>query len=180
MNSSGLPDTDAPQADPAGGGIPVWLGLLALAGALVLALVIGVQIISALYAMIAPPVPPLPADVVEMEHLSTAHGIDEWLYGSQDDPCAITAFYAEQGATCTPREINLCDGARLTIEADSVPITTPISTCTGGGTFSVFDYAYRVNVWAGYGEVSPTRFRVTREVFWGGTPPDREAQLDVR
>jgi len=179
MNSSGHPNPESPQPhDAPRGKIPVWVGLVALVGAVIFAFVVGVQIIGALYALIAPPAPPVPAGVVEMEHLNTRHGADEWLYGTQADPCAVTAFYAELGATCTPVG-TLCEGARLTVDAARVPITTQVATCTYQGTVSVFTYAYKVGVWAGYGAVSPTRFRVTREVFWGGGAPQRDATLSL-
>lgn len=180
MNKSGHdnPEVSQPAHEQARGAIPVWLGLIALVGALVFTFVVGVQIIGALYVLIAPPLPPVPLEVVEMEHLTTQHGSDEWLYGTQADPCAVTAYYAEQGATCALVG-TWCEGARLSVEAASVPITTQVATCTHESAASVFTYAYKVGVWAGYGEVNPTRFRVTREVFWGGGRPPRDATLSL-
>ena len=78
MNKSGHdnPETPQPAHEQARGTIPVWLGLIALVGALVFTFVVGVQIIGALYVLIAPPLPPVPLEVVEMEHLTTQHGSD--------------------------------------------------------------------------------------------------------
>lgn len=163
MTSAGSPDEES------GWGFS-WL-LILLAIILILALVIGTQVIGVLVAILAPPGPPLPAGAQQMSHINREQGIDEWVYSSRGNACEIVDFYRENDGIC---EVNVgwCfDEQNLAPRAGSG--WQPIATCSADVKFSIFAMRWRAKVSAGHAESGQTHIELFREISWsGGLPPE--------
>lgn len=178
MSSTGNPETEISAPPAATEDAPKqrrgW-GLLALglAGlALGLAVVIGTQVIGVLYAIIAPPgVPVPPGEITQMSYENRAYGVDEWLYGTSQNPCAVLAFY-QQGANECRIAPGICSGDVVRPQTTFSPGDN-VGQCSGTSTFSIFAQRWRVNIATGYpSDETPTRFRLSREIYWTGTVPE--------
>lgn len=135
-----------------------WTLLLFAGVGVLLALVIGTQVIGVLYALAAPPVPPLPAGLVEITHTNVGHGHDTWLYQTQQPQCDVAAFFVEQGGYCPP-----CTASTSL-------------TCTGEREFSIFAMRWQADIdQAGI----TTQIQLERRVSWSGSfPSSRFSQFD--
>jgi hypothetical protein len=134
----------------------------------IVALWIGSQFIGVLYAMIFPPQPPRPGNITQLEHVNDAYGVDEWLYASSEDACEITRYYQQTGADCTASP-GFCSSV---IEGRTIPSRgTNVAQCQGAISFSIFAMEWHANIAAGYEEETPSRLRLSREVYWTGTVP---------
>lgn len=154
---------------PARRGIP-WRVALLGGAALVLAFIIGTQVIGVLYSIIAPPLPPLPPDVAVISHTNQDFGVDEWLYGTDQSACEVIRFYEANGTECYLTSDD-CTTSGVPAEVEQV------TQCTGERYFSIFAMRWKVFVASGYKTNGATHFRLTREVFWtGGIPPVQQLQ----
>lgn len=158
------PESEAVDRRGRGGWLPIVLAVLAVA----LAVFIGSQVIGVLFAIVFPADAPLPENVVELEHESASYGVDEWYYSTATDACAIVRFYEANGGECRVAP-GLCNSGF--VEGGFLTEGQNVAQCEGQVEFSLFAMEWYANIATGYGEDQPTRFRLEREVFWGGQVP---------
>jgi hypothetical protein len=159
-----------------GRGVPwkvIVLGLIAL----VLAVVIGTQVIGVLFVILFPPAPPLPANVTLVSHTNTDYGVDEWLYTSSQNVCDVLIFYMENGGQCRIAPLqcgdNRTDDESLT-GADSSG--QHIARCVSETTASIFAMRWQVVIATGSTPDVWAQFRLQREIFWSGQVPPMPEQ----
>ncbi len=151
-----------------------WVWLLLGGVTIVVALVIGVQVIGVLYAIAFPPAPPVPDIWRVVSHTSTDYGVDDWLYTSVLSACELIRYYQDNGATCRLAPVS-CGGentSQTSLPGDFVA-GQHIGRCYGESKFSIFAQGWQVNIAYGPNEQEKTQFRVTREIFWTGEVPPR-------
>lgn len=129
------------------------------------ALVIGFQVMGVLFSIAAPPQPPHPADVVQLEYTSTAYGVDEWVYATQQDACELVRYYEALDGICLPIGGRCGEGASSTSRSQNV------AQCSGEQPFSIFAMRWNAVIATGYGGTTPTHFRLSREIYWTGEVP---------
>lgn len=180
MNNAGKVDTeatiepdDALEDDQPTSGRSRLL-LVIFVGVLIACLVIGIQAFGILYSIVFPPAPPLPSDVIEARHTSIDHGVDEWVYQTNQPACDVVEFYEQQGGVCAMRADSCVDDAPENVTFGTVG--QHVATCTGAIEFSLFAYRWEANIADGYQD-GQTQFNLIREVFWTGAVPPR---LDPR
>lgn len=148
--------------------------LVLLASVLIICLIIGVQAFGILYSIVFPPMPPLPDNTTETRHTSIDHGVDEWVYETDQDACAVMSYYQSQDGLCRVAA-NVCGEA----PQESVSfgaVGQHIATCIGEVKFNIFAYRWEANIADG-SQDGVTQFSLIREVFWTGEVPPR---LDPR
>lgn len=161
--------TNAGNPDKPGWKFP-WL-LILLAVVLVLALIIGTQVVGVLVAILAPPEPPLSAGARQLSHSSREQGIDEWVYSSTMNACEIVNFYRESGGICEVNPVWCFDDQNLAPRAGSG--WYPVATCSAVHTFSIFTMRWRAKISAGHADDGQTHIELSREISWaGGLPPE--------
>lgn len=165
MNSTGnlKPAEETPQAKRRG-----WGGIALAAILIVIAILVGVQILGVLYGLLFPPGPPVPESFSLLQSTSPSYGVDDWLYASSDDACRVVRDYERAGATCTVAP-GVCDAGFVQLEEPRAG--SNIARCYGEFHWSIFAQRYSANIAGGYGEDQPTRVRVEREIFWTGVIP---------
>jgi hypothetical protein len=168
MNNSGSPDQQpAVETGAVGARRAVPWRLIIVGGlALLLALVIGTQVIGVLYAMAFPPSPPLPDSVMLASHANPSYGVDDWVYQSSSDPCSVAVFYEAAGANCEVAPL-WCDGNEY---ATVYSANQHVARCFGTTPFSIFTMHWQVLIASGSDSSTPTEFRLRREVSWVGAP----------
>lgn len=134
-------------------------GLLGLA-ALALAVFIGTQVLSVLYGIVAPPLPPVPSDADEVSYTSIGYGVDEWVYSVPQHPCDMVAYYEAQGGQCrlAPYKCTM-----LSTPGDVPTTDEMVARCGGSIRFSIFVMDWRVFLSE---EGEATTLEVAREVNW--------------
>ncbi len=139
--------------------------LLAGLAAVLLAVIIGTQVLPILYALLFPPPPPVPENVTLLSHTSADHGADEWLYQANQSACEAVKFFQGQGGIC-----------QIASECNPPPelalLSTRISSCVGQMTFSGFAMRWNAEITPD-GETS--QIKISRQVFWSGVIPTPEA-----
>ena len=144
--------------------------LLILGTLFAVALMIGIQVFTVLYAIIFPPLPPLPDDSIEVSHENIDYGVDTWLYSSSQDACDILLFYHQQDVECRIAP-SVCASGQFETQS-SVSSLSHVAECTGEVPFSIFAMRWNVNIAGGYAsETAPTQFNLSRQVFWTGAIP---------
>lgn len=144
-------------------------GAIGLAAVLVLlAVMIGVQVLGVLYGVLFPPQPARLDSFVELTHTSPSYGVDDWLFASSDDACRIVRFFQSNGASCRVAP-GTCDSGFA--EGEEMRAGFNVARCTGSIEWSIFAQRYYVNIAAGYEEDAPSRVRLEREIFWTGSLP---------
>jgi hypothetical protein len=163
------PETAAPRRR--GGLLPI----LAAVAIFVVGLFLASQFIGVLYGLVFPASPPLPEGVTELERVNEAYGVDEWVYSSSQDACSVVRFYQDNGGSCQIAP-NTCDAGVV----ESIPPApgTNVAQCQGDVTFSIFAMRWHSNIATGYRDGDPTRFRLSREVFWTGESPSPDLNDD--
>lgn len=166
MNSTGNPKPadETPQAKRRG-----WGGIALAAILIVIAVLVGVQILGVLYGLLFPPLPPVPDSFTLLQSTSTSYGVDDWLYASSEDACRIARDYERAGATCVIAP-GVCDSGFL--QLDEPRAGSNIARCSGELHWSIFAQRYFANIAGGYSDDQPTRIRVEREIFWTGAIPE--------
>jgi len=166
-NNLVLDDETATQRSP--------ILLVGLVGVLLVFLVIGFQAFGILYSIVFPPMPPLPQNMIEVRHTTVDHGVDEWLYQTDQNACDVVQYYQEAGGICHFPTGDAC------ITSDETRFNTSgqhIATCVGTEQFNMFVYRWEANIADSYqSDAGSTKFTVLREVFWTGAVPPR---LDPR
>jgi hypothetical protein len=155
--------------EPARRPIPLTIILM---GVVVLAagLYIGTQVIGVLFSLIAPPAPPTPSGLTQVEHTSTSYGNDEWLYTSAQHPCEVAQFFIENGGQCefAPQWCTEGGGTSPDSFARIVP-GDHVARCTGTSSFSIFAQRWQVLIaTSGYSGAEGATFRLVRDVLWNG------------
>jgi hypothetical protein len=141
--------------------------VLAALLAVIFALYMGLQVIGVLFSIAAPPQPPLPEDARQVEYSSTAYGVDEWVYTTQQDACRVFEYYQDLSAECSLLS-NLCRTETSDASASS-PLN--VARCSGEVVFSIFAMRWNAVIATGYNAEEPTHFRLSREVYWTGEIP---------
>ncbi|MBK8025631.1 MAG: hypothetical protein IPK19_30625 [Chloroflexi bacterium] len=184
MNNSGSNDpalTGAPpgSADSADGQpasprsrFPSVTLILLVGIALTLAAYIGVNVLGVLVGILAPPLPPVPAGLTEIDHVNEAYGVDIWTYTSPADPCEIVTAFEETGF-CTVAPLQC---GELRTEPDQQLETSLAARCAGEVEFSIFTMQWWARIFQVNADRS-TRLELEREVFWIG---DGERQIQSR
>jgi hypothetical protein len=163
MTRTGNPDDARPRRP--------WLWLILATVTVILALVIGTQVIGVLVAIISPPEPPLPADTQQVSHENQEYGQDKWVYSSAVNPCEIVKFYRENGGICDVDPVWCFDEQNLAPPPGSG--WQPVATCSADSTFSIFAMRWHAKISAGHEESGPTHIELSREISWsGGLPPE--------
>jgi hypothetical protein len=80
--------------------IPMWLALVLMAIALVLALVILARIGGPLSGLLFPSGVPIPDGADEIDHVKPEKGAEYWIYGTDDSGRDVAAFYEDEGGIC--------------------------------------------------------------------------------
>jgi len=150
------------------------LVLVLLAGVLVICLIIGVQAFGILYSIAFPPSPPVPDVVTQVRHTAIDHGVDEWLYETEQDACEVMQYYQSQDGVCHVAVDTCGDDSQETVTFGTVG--QHVATCFGEVSFNIFAYRWEANIANGY-QGGLTQFSLIREVFWTGAVPPR---LDPR
>lgn len=145
------------------------ISLLLMGVLLIGSAVIGFQAFGILYSIVFPPKPPIPENVTEMRHTNIDYGVDDWVYGTEQDACQIVRFYRIQGAECQIIA-NICGGNNFEFTMQTAG--QHVATCIGTQDFSIFAMRWEANISTGYNNLNtPTQFSLTREVFWTGDVP---------
>lgn len=168
MNSAGNPD--ATKSTASNNRLRPVLTLLALGLAILAAFAVGVQIISVLYAVLFPPLPPLIDGAELISSTNHDYGVDDWVYSIDQDACSVAEYYVEQGGTCSITPM-LCGE----ISIDVPRFNQHIARCTGDVRFSIFAMRWRTLISTGDQGEPQTIFRLSREVFWTGEIPPATA-----
>ncbi len=138
-----------------------------LAAAVALALFIGTNVLSVLYGVIAPPLPPLPPDLEQVSHTSSAYGVDNWKYSTAGDACQLVKYVEDHGGACLVAPMQ-CGNYRELHENFSIA-TSVVARCGGQISFSIFHEQW----WSLITRTIDDKalFELNREVYWIGTGP---------
>lgn len=143
------------------------LGVVLLVAVVGLALYIGVNVLSVLFAVVAPPLPPMPPNIVQTSHENVAYGVDRWKYTSTTDGCTLLRYLQENGGVCTLAPMQ-CGEDPNTPGAFQISDGL-VARCNGRQDFSIFSMTwFGLIIREGDGS---TRLDLDREVFWLGTGP---------
>lgn len=165
----GLPSSDDTSPEESSGrlSLPCLIMTLIAAVLLVFAVLFATRIFGVLYGIVFPANPPLPTGLVRLEHNNLAYGVDEWVYGTEQDGCEILDYYQRNGGTCSIAP-GICGPSGFQRSGFS---SQNIGACTGTEEFSIFAMRWEMNVTSGYRSPPTTRFSLRREVFWTGSIP---------
>jgi hypothetical protein len=164
-------DEEQASADPHQRTVP-WRIIVLGAVVLILAVIIGTQVLGVLYVIVFPPAPPLPGDVTLLSHTNTDYGVDEWLYDSRQSTCDVLTYYVNSGGECRIAPFECGD-----TKSDNPDITGAnnpgqnIARCVGESKISIFAMRWQAIIATGPSNDVPTEFRITREIFWSGEVP---------
>jgi hypothetical protein len=159
-------NTNSPgSAEPEEAKRPVPLRVL-LGGlaAVLFAIFIGTQVFPVLYALLFPPLPPLPGNATQVSHTSADHGADEWVYKSDQSACTLVAFYAAQGGEC-----QIAPECHPPSSDSASPAGTRVSTCVGQIKFSGFVMRWQAVITPQFDDKS--ELALSRSIFWSDTVP---------
>ena len=159
-------DAEAP-AEAQGSKRPPLILIPLLIVVLVLALYIGTNVLGVLFAVIAPPNPPLPPDMTQIEHTSAAYGVDDWKYTSPTDACEVVKYIESSDGECQLMPLQCSDAQATT--GDFIVNDTLVARCGGKVAFSIFNMQWWAHVTRN--SATETQLELHREVYWIGTGP---------
>lgn len=137
---------------------------------------IGISVLSILYGVLFPPMPPLPKpseSLTQLAYESTSYGVDDWLYSVPIDACEVAVFYADQNPLCPIPPF--CNDNSV---VNGLERGATLGRCSADVQFSSFMMRWQVIIGVDNQDVSKTVLRLTREVFWGGQiPPSFESLM---
>ncbi len=165
MNTANAGSPNEPE-QPAGG-IP-WLALLLGLIALIFIALTGPRLVGILFAMMAPPEPPVPENVRLLSYNRQSYGIDTWEYDTEADVCQVITFYREQGAVCPVMPPRCAPDSNPEQSVDHIAI------CNGDVEFSIFAMRWRFSVPLRTVPGPRLRFEVAREIYWTGDLPPQQ------
>jgi len=143
------------------------LAILLLVVALILAVYIGTNVLTVLFGVISPPLPPLPPAMESVTHTSEAYGVDYWKYTSTTDACEVVQYIEDHGGVCQLAPLQ-CGEYRETTQDFSIA-NSVVGRCGGKVSFSIFNMTW----WGLIMRTSDakTQLELEREVYWLGTGP---------
>ena len=144
----------------------VLLAVPLLVAVVVVAAYIGINVLSVLFAVVSPPLPPIPPNVTQTSHENTAYGVDYWRYTSSEDGCVLVRYLEENGGVCqlAPAQCAAPQGQQGMVAMDGI-----VARCEGRQDFSIFTLTWRgVVIREAPGR---TQLQLDREVYWIGTGP---------
>lgn len=126
---------------------------------------VGVNVLTVLFAVVSPPLPPAPANLVEVRHENVAYGVDRWRYTSSENACVLAKFLEDNGGDCRYAPLQCMtnpDNSSYSLISDGV-----VAQCYGNIDFSIFTMNW-------YGLVvqnasTQSQLDLDREVFWLGS-----------
>jgi hypothetical protein len=146
-------------------GVPNWMPLIGLMAAFVVAILVGATVCPTLSAIILPPGPKLPpGNVAELSHESLTKGDDEWLYGTDQDGCAVAMFYKDWLKDCSFAPNVSCKSGSTESIIGEQGNSYQVATCRGRQSVGTGTFAWTVYVSSGYSTGNKTLFRLVREV----------------
>ena len=157
--------TDLTPAAPSRRPSPLALALLLAVVAL--AIFIGTNVLSVLYAVVAPPAPPLPPDMEQVSHDSPAYGVDHWTYTTTRDACEVVQYVQENGGVCVLAPMQ-CGEYRENSGDFSVGQSI-VARCSGKIAFSIFHEQWSSVILRNLDDT--VKYNLDREVYWMGTGP---------
>lgn len=164
MSDIGNTSADLTPASPARR--PPFLAILLLVAVVALAFFIGTNVLSVLYAIIAPPLPPLPPNMEQVSHESPAYGVDNWKYSTTQDACELVKYVQDNGGVCVVAPMT-CGEFRD--EGSGNSSLALVARCSGDMAFSIFNEQWWSLIMR---QASGTAsFELRREVFWIGIGP---------
>jgi len=157
---------ETPPEAPNPGRVPL-LAILLLIAALLLAVYVGTNVLSVLFAVINPPLPPIPPNLTQVSHTSEAYGVDQWKYVSTGDACTLVKYVIDNGGSC--RIVPLGCGENRAIDPNAAVENTIVARCDGKMAFSIFNEQW----WSliTYTKANQPQIEINREVYWLGTGP---------
>ena len=143
------------------------LAILLMIAAVVLAFYVGTNVLSVLFAVIAPPSPPLPPNLTQTTHTSEAYGVDNWKYVSTGDACTLVKYVQDNGGTC--HIVPLGCGEHRAVDPNLAVQNSIVARCDGKMDFSIFNEQWWELIT--YTTDGKPQIEVNREVYWLGTGP---------
>lgn len=143
------------------------LAIVLLLAAVALAIYIGTNVLGVLFAVVAPPSPPLPSGMDLVSHESASYGVDLWKYTSSGDACQVVQYIQDNGGVCQIAPAQCSGGG--TNQGNFEIADAVVARCGGNVDFSIFHMQ-----WWGLVMRLPsqlTQLELHREVFWIGTGP---------
>lgn len=158
-----LPETSAALAPRR---VPV-LALVLLVAVVALGIYIGTNVLSVLFAVVSPPLPPVPPGMTSVSHETESYGVDLWKYTTTGDACEVLQYIQENGGVCRVAPMQ-CGEYREDNSGFSIA-NSVVARCTGSIDFSIFNMQW----WALVMRLptTETQLELHREVFWLGTGP---------
>lgn len=144
-----------------------WLlaaAVLAIA-AVICGFTVGPQAAGVIYGLTSPPDAPVPPDVYLFRHENDTYGVDRWSYATTSAACDVVAFYEATEGMCVLEPDWCVDKVETEKYAD------PVAVCEGARSFSLFHMRWEATITAGYPGDRPTRFELSRTIFWSAIPP---------
>ncbi len=156
-----------PQESSAASRRPPLLALILLLAVVAVAVYIGTNVLTVLFAVIAPPAPPMPSNMVEATHVSDGYGVDRWTYTSTGDACQLVQYILDNGGVCHVAPMQC--GEYRELHEDFTIVDSVVARCDGQIPFSIFNQQW----WAIVTRQPPDKIQleVNREIFWIGTGP---------
>jgi len=119
---------------------------------------VGIQTLPNLFALISPPMPPIPSNTVEKSYEFDDFSRDVWEYTVSQNACDVQAFYLETPATCS--ELLACD------ESPQLFPRQTVGACENLETYSNFDMAWTARMIVDADDTQKTRLIITRQIQW--------------
>jgi hypothetical protein len=145
-------------------GLPLWMPILGLTLAFIVAIFAGTQICPVLSALVLPPDPRLPPGTVrQTDHVQKGMGLDEWVYATNLSGCNVALFYQDWLKNCTYDPDVSCTKGK---ENDRVAKQGDyhVVQCVGQQAVGAFHLNWTAYVATGYPGNEKTIFRLVREV----------------
>ena len=146
---------------------PPLLAIILLIAALILALYVGTNVLSVLFAVVSPPLPPIPPNLTQTNHTSAAYGVDNWKYVSTGDACTLVKYVQDNGGVC--HIVPLGCGTSRAVDPNLSVVNSIVARCDGKMNFSIFNEQW----WSliSYTKDGTPQIEVNREVYWLGSGP---------
>ncbi|NDJ86426.1 MAG: hypothetical protein GYB66_11100 [Chloroflexi bacterium] len=139
--------------------IPIWVLVVGMIFALVLAGFVVLQVVEPLADLLldsGSDVPVPDGASLERERDDVGSASKEWLYATEQTGCDVAKFYADQGANCTFAPY----ACGLENEQTAYDSMFHVATCIKSEKNSVGGYSWRVDISSGFQTGKPTRFSI--------------------
>lgn len=146
--------------------LPV-LVIVLLVAVVALGIYIGTNVLGVLFAVVSPPLPPVPPGLEAVSHTSESYGVDLWKYTTKGDACEIVQFIQDSGGVC--RVAPMQCGEFRENHSDFSIADSVVARCVGSVDFSIFNMQWWALVLRQ--PDTSTNVELHREVYWIGTGP---------